>query len=230
MGSSVPSSVSGQRVSTRGVSLPSAGSRRAWFPDVISTMKTLRLPARAHLVPYGFGSRLHVFLLSFVLAEALPLSVEVAQQAWAFGQPACPFPACCHPWARAGHHRFPGNPSYALALLQDPGRADKTSPLTASSILPPGTEHRYSRQHETLPLENPQRRASPNRSRLGNQDTSASPALGAANGEKLPDRPARLSIRVVCRFLDRKDLRPQHRKRKTGFRRTQSRHVGQAVP
>jgi hypothetical protein len=78
----------------------------------------------------------------FVLAEALPLSVEVAQQPWAFGQPAAPFPACCTPWARAGHHRFPGDPSYALALLQDPGRADKTSPLTASSILPPGTEHR----------------------------------------------------------------------------------------
>ena len=95
VGSSVPSSVSGQRVSTRGVSLPSAGSRRARFPDVISTMEALRLPARAHLVPYGFGSRLHVLLLSFVLAEALPVSVEVAQQAWAFGQPACPFPACC---------------------------------------------------------------------------------------------------------------------------------------
>ena len=95
VGSSVPSYVSGQRVSTRGVSLPSAGSRRARFPDVISTMEALRLPARACLVPYGFGSGLHVFLLSFVLAEALPVSVEVAQQAWAFVQPACPFPACC---------------------------------------------------------------------------------------------------------------------------------------
>jgi hypothetical protein len=142
VGSSVPSHVSGQRVSTRGVPLPSAGSRRARFPDVVSTMEALRLPARVCLVPYGFGSRLHVFLLSFVLAEALPLSVEAAQQAWAFVQPVCPFPACCTPWARAGYHRFPGDPSYALALLQDPGRADKTSPLTASSMLPPGTEHR----------------------------------------------------------------------------------------
>ena len=142
MGSRVPSSVSGQRVSTRGASLPSAGSRRARFPDVISTMETLRLPARAHPVPYGFGSRLHVFLLSFVLAEALPVSVEVAHRAWAFGQPACPFSGVLHPWARAGRHRFPGDPSYALALLQDPGRADETSPLTASSMLPPGTEHR----------------------------------------------------------------------------------------
>jgi hypothetical protein len=53
-----------------------------------------------------------------------------------------PLSGVLHPWARAGHHRFPGDPSSALALLQDPGRADKTSPLTASSILPPGTEHR----------------------------------------------------------------------------------------
>jgi hypothetical protein len=120
---------------------PRAGSRQARFPVVISTMEALRLPAGAYPVPYGFGSRPHVFLLWFVLAEALPVSVEVAQQAWAFVQPACPFPACT-PWARAGHHRFPGNPSHALALLQDPGRADKTSPLTVSSILPPGTENR----------------------------------------------------------------------------------------
>ncbi len=55
---------------------------------------------------------------------------------------ACPFSGVLHPWARAGHHRFPGNPSHALALLHDPGRADKTSPLTVSSMLPPGTENR----------------------------------------------------------------------------------------
>ena len=73
--------------------------------------------------------------------KALPVSVEVAQQAWAFVQPACPFPACT-PWARAGHHRFPGDPSHALALLQDPGRANETSPLTVSSMLPSGTENR----------------------------------------------------------------------------------------
>ena len=107
VGSSVPSYVSGQRVSTRGVSLPSAGSRRARFPDVISTMEALRLPARAHLVPYRFGSRLHVFLLSFVLAEALPVSVEVAQQAWAFGQPACPFSGVLHPVGACGTSQVP---------------------------------------------------------------------------------------------------------------------------
>jgi hypothetical protein len=63
VGSRAPSSVSGQRVSTHDASLPSAGSRRARFPVVDSTMKALRLPARAYLVPYGFGSRPHALLL-----------------------------------------------------------------------------------------------------------------------------------------------------------------------
>ena len=59
----VPSRVSGQRFSTHDASLPSIGSRRARFPDFIGTMKALRLPARANLVPYGFGSRPHAPLL-----------------------------------------------------------------------------------------------------------------------------------------------------------------------
>ena len=44
-GSRVPSLVSFQRFSSHDVSLPSLGSRRARFPDVSGTMKTLRLPA-----------------------------------------------------------------------------------------------------------------------------------------------------------------------------------------
>ena len=119
VGSSVPSSVAGQRVSTRGVSLPSVGSRRARFPDVVSTMKALRLPARAHLVPYGFGPRLHVFLLSFVLAEALPVSVEVAHQAWAFVQPACPFSGVLHPMGACGTSQVPWQS--ILCLCPAPG-------------------------------------------------------------------------------------------------------------
>ena len=64
VGSSVPSHVSGQRFSTRGASLPSAGSQRARFPVFIAMhMKALRLPARAFLVPYGFGHRPHAPLL-----------------------------------------------------------------------------------------------------------------------------------------------------------------------
>ena len=42
------------------------------------------------------------------------------------------------PWARAGSRRFPDDPSHAFALLQDPGRADKISPLAILSMLPPG--------------------------------------------------------------------------------------------
>jgi hypothetical protein len=59
VGSRVPSRVSGQRFSTHDTFLPSVGSRRARFPVFIGTMKVLRLPARANLVPYGFGCRLH---------------------------------------------------------------------------------------------------------------------------------------------------------------------------
>ena len=59
-GFSVPSRVSGQRFSLGGAPLPSIGSRRARFPDLTSTMRALRLPARAFPVPYGFGSRLHM--------------------------------------------------------------------------------------------------------------------------------------------------------------------------
>jgi hypothetical protein len=46
-------------------------------------------------------------------------------------------PGMLHPWARAGSHRFPGDPSYAFALLQDPGRAVEASPLAALPTPPP---------------------------------------------------------------------------------------------
>src|SRR5215831_19210727 len=59
-GSRAPSLVSIQWFSPRGVSLPSLGSRRARFPDVAGTMKALRLPACACLLPYLFGRRSHV--------------------------------------------------------------------------------------------------------------------------------------------------------------------------
>ena len=51
-------------------------------------------------------------------------------------------PGMPHPWARAGSHRFPGDPSYAFALLQDPGRADKTSPLAVLPTPPPANPNR----------------------------------------------------------------------------------------
>jgi hypothetical protein len=51
-------------------------------------------------------------------------------------------PGVLHSWARAGAHRFPGNPSQASALLQDPGRANKTSPLAVLLTPPPAYPNR----------------------------------------------------------------------------------------
>ena len=45
-----------------------------------------------------------------------------------------------HAWARAGSHRFPGDPSHAFALLQDPGRAGKISPWRSCRCCPRSTQ------------------------------------------------------------------------------------------
>jgi hypothetical protein len=41
---------------------------------------------------------------------------------------------------RAGSHRFPGDPSHAFALLQDPGRAGKISPWRSCRCCPRATQ------------------------------------------------------------------------------------------
>src|SRR5271165_332310 len=51
-------------------------------------------------------------------------------------------PGRLHPWARAGSRRFPGDPSQAFALLQDLGRAGKTSPLAVVPTPPPAKPDR----------------------------------------------------------------------------------------
>ena len=94
VGSRVPSRVSGQRFSPRGASLPSVGSRRARFPVFIGTTKALRLPARANLLPYGFGCRPHAPLLCSCIAEALLTGLEEARQAWNTWSAGVPCPAC----------------------------------------------------------------------------------------------------------------------------------------
>src|SRR5271166_262059 len=132
-----PSRVSGQRFSPHGAPLPSAGSRRARFPAIKGHIETLRLPARASPLPYFVRSRGPRTPPSFVLAEALPTGLEEAVGPGTIYGPAFLVPAS-RPWTRAGSHRFPGDPSYAFALLQDPGRAEETSPLAVSSMLPPG--------------------------------------------------------------------------------------------
>ena len=49
-------------------------------------------------------------------------------------------PGSLHTWARAGSHRFPGAPSYAFALLQDPGRVGKISPWRSCRCCPRATQ------------------------------------------------------------------------------------------
>jgi hypothetical protein len=56
-------------------------------------------------------------------------------------------PGISHSWARAGSRRFPGDPSYAFALLQDPGRAVKASPIAALATPPPVNPNRRPQQH-----------------------------------------------------------------------------------
>ena len=95
VGSSVPSLVSLQRFSPRDVSLPSLGSRRARFPDVTGIMKTLRLPACAHLLPYGFGRRSHVRLLCSCSPWRSRWMRRSLIGPGTVGQPVSPMPACC---------------------------------------------------------------------------------------------------------------------------------------
>src|SRR5215831_1140890 len=75
-------------------------------------------------------------LALFVFAVALLKSAEVTHQAWDDWSADVPMPAFSS-WTRAGSLRLPGDPSHAFALLQDPGRADKSTPLADLPVLPP---------------------------------------------------------------------------------------------
>jgi hypothetical protein len=73
----VLSRVSRQRFSSRGASHPSVGSRRVRFPAVVSTMKALRLPARAFPVTYLVRFRApHVSPNVRARLYSAPVSVE----------------------------------------------------------------------------------------------------------------------------------------------------------
>src|SRR6478736_5523847 len=119
VGFSAPSHVSGQRVSPRGTLLPSSGSRPARFPAFLGTMGVLRLPARAYLLPCGFGGN--------------PSGLEhlISRRS---------LTGVLHTWTHAGSRRFPGDPFHAFALLQDPGRADKISPWRSCRCCPRATQ------------------------------------------------------------------------------------------
>jgi hypothetical protein len=129
------SPVSRQRSSPRDASLPSIGSRRDQFPDVISTMKALRLPGHVSPVTYLFRFQGPRYLRNSCLAACAPGGVEDAFRARILVQPAIRFPVFSHVDV-PGALRFPGNPSYAFASVHDPGRTNDPSPVTVSPVLP----------------------------------------------------------------------------------------------
>jgi hypothetical protein len=136
-GFSVPSRVSGQRFSLRGAPLPSAGSRRARFPDLTGTMRALRLPARAFPVPYGFGSGLHM-LPRVRDRRSAPGAAEDRVRAWGTWSAGPPrFRQFCT-WARTGYLRFPGVPSHTSARLSDPGRIGQDLAICGPTDAAPG--------------------------------------------------------------------------------------------
>jgi hypothetical protein len=134
MGRSVPSRVSRQWLSSVTPPFPPVGPGEPGSPP-FGTMTALRLPVRV------FSGRLCVRFRSpcappvFVSALALPRQRRTAIEPGTIVRPASHFRRDCT-WTRAGPLRFPGDPSRIFALLQDPGRTDAASPLTAWSMLP----------------------------------------------------------------------------------------------
>jgi len=104
-------------------------------------MKALRLPARANPVPYGFGSGPHA-PSHIRVRQGAPDELGGSSSGLEHLFSRRSVPGMLHPWARAGSRRFPGDPSQAFALLQDPGRAGKTSPLAVMPTPPPGKPNR----------------------------------------------------------------------------------------
>ncbi len=75
----------------------------------------------------------------FVLAEAL-LTAWKASVRPGTGISRRPAIRPATPWRRAGSHRFPGDPSHASALFQDPGRTNRTSPWRSCRCCPRATQ------------------------------------------------------------------------------------------
>src|SRR5436190_23308452 len=109
-------------------------------------MKALRLPTRVSTVAYWFASAAH----------AIPPLVRVSPwRSWKLGD-SLPGPGLLllpaallrllsreREW---GSLRSPDVPSRAVAVFQDPGRIDVSSPLTATSMLPPFVRQRRLRR------------------------------------------------------------------------------------
>src|ERR1700685_3923537 len=97
-------------------------------------MEALRLPACATPVAYLFRFRGPRDPPLFVLALAALSDgwrTHPGQGICSDGRPFAGRPPICRPSlsrTQAGSHRFPGDPSYALAPVQDPGRTDDPPP------------------------------------------------------------------------------------------------------
>ena len=141
-----PSHVSSQRLSPRGVSLPSGGFRPSPVSRVPRYYEGATTSHSVSASAYVFRSRSPRLTSSFVSAfRALP-PIGGLRRAWSSGQPGDPFPVL------RLRGRF-GTSQVRSAILpaplpssQDPGRTDETSPLAVPSAPPPRTGKRRLRQ------------------------------------------------------------------------------------
>src|SRR5215207_594426 len=129
----VPSRVSRQRFSAPDASLPSDGSRWARFPAVAGTMKALRLPT-PHPGRFWFATGFRAALRGSCSPKRSRADGGAAR-AWAVWSAGGPVPAGVRVDG-VGSHRFPGDPSRAFALLQDPGRINGPSPKRSHRCCP----------------------------------------------------------------------------------------------
>lgn len=135
-GSSVPSRVARQWLSTRDASLPSAGSRWAQFPGVTSTMKALRLPVPHGPLAHGVRDRAPRLSPRSCSRRSAPARLEKPRRPGHIDHPAVPLCRVLVARANTGSPRFPGGPSHASAKLQDPGRTRSRKPLLKAGAAP----------------------------------------------------------------------------------------------
>jgi hypothetical protein len=144
-GSRVPSRVSGQRFSTHGAPLPSAGSRRARFPAFPGHMRALRLPARAAGSLILFGRRSHALLHLFVLAEALLGRRGGRSQAWNHCSAGVPILRRVAPVDASGISQVPWRSVQCLCPAPRPRPSRQVLAMSDLSTPPPAFQHRRPR-------------------------------------------------------------------------------------
>jgi hypothetical protein len=110
-------------------------------------MKALRLPTRVSMVAYLFRFHYPRLPPRFRARRSAPVNVGGSVP----GQGSCstgsPSPRLFVTWTRMGPLRSSGDPSRAFAPFQDPGRAEVSSPLAGTSVLPPPSIERRPRRY-----------------------------------------------------------------------------------